>query len=248
MLTATYQAKDAHIVIVGGQSGIGKALIPKLLEANARVFSLDISEPPTEFEDQNFSYHRCRPTDLEEMQAMAEEIGRSSPKLTGLVCLSGTIKHFKPMLEQSPEEWQEVFDISFKSCYNACKVFAPGLQAADKASIVNMSSGLALLGQKNYGPYSNAKAAILSLSKSLAAELAPGIRVNSIAPGAVNTDFLRDKEGKTRVDLEMYQKLIPLGSIARAEEIADLIMFLLSEASSHITGQCIHINGGAMMV
>lgn len=248
MLQQSYQSQNTHIVLVGGNSGIGKASARKLLQANAQVYSLDISEAPKDIKHDNFHYYRCEPTDISSLSQTADQITQRNSSIQGLVCLSGTLKHFKPILEQSLEEWQEVFDISFKSCYNACKVFAPALQESEKASIVNMSSGLALLGQKNYGPYSNAKAAIISLSKSLAAELAPAIRVNSIAPGAVNTNFLRDKEGNTRVDLEMYQKLIPLGEIARPEEIADLLLFLLSNGSSHITGQCIHINGGAMMI
>ena len=118
-----------------------------------------------------------------------------------------------------------------------------------------MSSGLGFGGMKNYAPYSAAKAAIVSLSKTLANELAPTIRVNCVAPGAVQTAFLSGglghggKIGKTakRVDLAAYKKLVPLGTVATPEEIAAPIMFLLSEGAKHITGETLHVNGGAMM-
>jgi len=69
--------------------------------------------------------------------------------------------------------------------------------------------------------------------------------VNCVAPGAVNTSFLKKEDGTTRVNLDNYKKLVPLGHIAQPLEIAHVIMFLLSDGASHITSECIHINGGA---
>lgn len=248
MLKPSYSSSDSHIVVVGGNSGIGKATISQLLQANASVYSIDISSTPTDISGENFHYYTCDPLKLDELRQIAGRIAEKAPSLTGLICLSGTIKHFKPILSQAPEEWQEVFDISFKSCYNACKVFTPLLQKSQQAAIVNMSSGLAFGGMANYGPYTNAKAAINSLSKTLATELAPDIRVNTVAPGAVDTPFIKDTSGNTRINIEAYKKIVPLGSMAKPDEIADLILFLMSEGASHITGQCVHINGGAMMI
>jgi len=110
-----------------------------------------------------------------------------------------------------------------------------------------MSSGLAFIGQKKYGPYSAAKAAVVSFSKTLAAELAPEIRVNTVAPGAVDTDFIYKEDGSTRFDKEAYKKMVPLGEMAKPEEIGSVILFLLSDGASHMTGQCLHVNGGAGM-
>ena len=94
------------------------------------------------------------------------------------------------------------------------------------------------------------------MTKTLASELAPNIRVNAVAPGAVQTAFLSGGLGHegdeglppSRVDLEAYKKIVPLGTVARPEEIAAPILFLLGEGASHMTGQTLHINGGAMMV
>lgn len=134
-----------------------------------------------------------------------------------------------------------------KSCYNATRAFVPLLQKSESSNIVNMSSGLAFGGQANYGPHTNAKSSIISLSRTLATELAPTIRVNTVAPGAVDTAFIYNKKGKTRFDRNCYNAITPLASMAQPEEIAEVIVFLLSEGARHITGQCIHVNGGAMM-
>lgn len=248
MIQPYYTSTDSHIVVVGGNSGIGKTTIAELLKAKVHVYSIDISEAPKEIGNEHFHYYTCDPLNIADLRKTVGLIAQKTKVLSGLICLSGTIKHFKPILSQSSEEWQEVFDISFKSCYNSCKTFIPLLQKSPQAAIVNMSSGLAFGGMANYGPYTNAKAAINSLSKTLATELAPTIRVNTVAPGAVDTPFIKDKEGKTRINLEAYKSIVPLGSLAKPEEISQLILFLMSEGASHITGQCIHINGGALMI
>ncbi len=246
MININYKAQDTNIVIVGSESTIGKALQKMLISAGVNVYGIDIV-PESEIESSDtYHYFKADPLNL---QALAEIRSKIPTKqLDGLVCLSGTIKYFGSILELDESQWQEVYDISFKSCYNACKAFAPLLQRSAKASIVNMSSGLAFGGQANYGPYTSAKASINSLSKTLATELAPTIRVNTVAPGAVDTAFIYDQDGNMRFDKERYLQIVPLKSLATSEEISDLIMFLLSTASSHITGQCVHINGGAMMV
>lgn len=246
MIKIKYEAPEANVMIVGSESTIGNALKSMLLSAGAIVYGTDIKDESEIKKTAGFHYYRSNPLQLSQLIEIQDQL--KDKQINALVCLSGTITHFGSVLDLDESQWQEVYDISFKSCFNACKAFAPLLQKADKASIVNMSSGLAFGGQANYGPYTNAKASINSLSKTLATELAPNIRVNSVAPGAVDTAFVYDKDGNMRFDKERYLGIVPLRSLATADEISDLIMFLLSTASSHITGQCIHINGGAMMI
>lgn len=242
MIKINYQASNASIIIVGSESTIGKALTQMLITSGAAVYGIDITEESSIKHSATSQYFKADPTKLVELAEIKSKLDNTN--ITGLVCLSGTIKHFGTVLDLEASQWQEVYDISFKSCYNACKLFAPIIK---NGAIVNMSSGLAYGGQKNYGPYTNAKAAVISLSRTLATELAPDIRVNSVAPGAVDTPFIYNEDGSTRFDKALYKSITPLNTLASPDEIADLIMFLLSGASSHITGQCIHINGGAMM-
>jgi len=239
-----FDASGETYVIVGGMSTIGKELSRLLINNHAKVFAIDIGPLGLTGLSDSYHYIQSQPTDINDLKKSCASIPAS---ITGLICLSGTISHFGSISDMPIEQWKEVFDISFTSCYHACKLFAPALLASKNASIVNMSSGLAFGGQANYGPYTNAKAAINSLSRTLATELAPSVRVNAIAPGAVDTAFIYNDEGKTRFDIDRYNSIVPLGQMAKPHEICQLILYLLSDGASHITGQCIHINGGAMM-
>ena len=236
-----------YVVVVGANSGIGQSLCKQLLEANALVFGLDIQEESTTLKSENYTYFQVNPLMEKEMKNVVEEIKNVTPCICGLVNLSGTIDRFKSIEETTLKEWNTTYDISFKSCFNAVKLFLPLLKKSSCASIVNMSSGLAFAGQKNYGAYATAKNAIISLSRTLATELAPTIRVNTVAPGAVDTKFIYKEDGTTRFDKKSYEHLVPLGTIAKPQEISHVILFLLSQGASHITGHCIHVNGGALM-
>ena len=244
MIRPHYKTDNTTVLIVGGNSGIGVALAQVLLSINAVVISIDI-QPDTSVTHKHLIYHKADPKSKAELKKIKERLIERQVRLYGLVNLSGAIKYFGPIETASVEDWSLTYDISFQSCLNSCQVFSSLLDKEAKSSIVNMASGLAFIGQKNYGPYSAAKAAIVSLTKTLAAELAPDIRVNSVAPGAVDTAFLKKEDGTTRVDLERYKQLVPLGEIGKPEEIANVILYLLSEGASHITGECIHVNGGA---
>ena len=115
-------------------------------------------------------------------------------------------------------------------------------------SFHQMSSGLAFGGMKKYGPYATAKSSINTLMKTLANEWAPMVRVNSVAPGGIDTKFLINEQGTHRIKKEQYIQVVPQKRLGRPDEVASTILFLLSDASSHITGQCIHINGGALIL
>ena len=208
MININYKAPDTNIIIVGSESTIGKALQKMLISAGANVHGIDIVSESEIERTETYKYFKADPMNIRELEEIKSKI--PIDQIDGLVCLSGTIKYFGSILELDESQWQEVYDISFKSCYNACKVFASLLQKSAKASIVNMSSGLAFGGQANYGPYTNAKASINSLSKTLATELAPSIRVNTVAPGAVDTAFIYDTEGNMRFDKERYLQIVPL--------------------------------------
>jgi len=246
-MKVSYNAKGKIYVIIGSNSGIAQALIESLLEAGATVFGIDIQSVSAGVANERFHYFNGNPLDVDEMSTFTGSVQKRVKYIDGLINLSGILATYKPFEEMTPEEWQETYDISFKSCYNSCKAFLHLLQKAPKAAIVNISSGLAFGGQKNYGPYTTAKAAVISLSRTLATELAPDIRVNTVAPGAVDTNFIYKKDGTTRFNKDSYKKITPLDNLAQAGEIASAIVFLLSKGASHITGQCLHVNGGSFM-
>ncbi len=247
MIQAKYSAQDSVVVIVGANSGIGQTLIQQLVDCNTVVFGLDIQKTSLYKESDKYDYMAVNTLNADELEVACGNIKEKVFKIDGLVNLSGAITHFKSIEEVSIEQWNHTYDISFKSCFNSCKVFLPLLKNTSKASIVNMSSGLAFIGQKNYGPYTAGKASVIAFSKTLAAEVSPKIRVNTVAPGAVDTNFIYKEDGTMRFNKEQYQRIVPLGAIAKPEEISSVILFLLSNGAAHMTGQCLHVNGGAGM-
>ncbi len=247
-LKSNYLAKKGYnIIIVGSNSGIGISLINSLLSAGATVFGIDIQEDSTIPRADNNFYFQANTMDIDAMNMVKIKIEKQVSVIHGLVNLSGTIKKFKSILELDINDWNETYDISFKSCFNSCKVFSGLLNKASSAAIVNMASGLAFIGQKNYGPYTAGKASVVAFSKTLAAELAPKTRVNTVAPGAVDTNFIYKKDGTTRFNKDAYKEMVPLKSLAKPEQISSVVMFLLSNEASYLTGQCLHVNGGAGM-
>jgi NAD(P)-dependent dehydrogenase (short-subunit alcohol dehydrogenase family) len=247
MIQSKFQATKSKVIIVGANSGIGQALIKQLLDAEVIVFGIDIQKESKTSISEHYQYFAANPLDETDLAEVVRNIESKTSHVDGLVNLSGTISQFKSIAELTIEKWNETYDISFKSCFNSCKAFIPLFKETAGTAIVNMASGLAFIGQKSYGPYSAAKAAVISFSKTLAAELAPEIRVNTVAPGAVDTNFIYKEDGSTRFDKEAYSRMVPLGAMAKPEEISSVILFLLSDAASHMTGQCLHINGGAGM-
>jgi len=246
MIQTKYKSDNSTVIIIGANSAIGIALSLKLLEIGVKVFGIDIQARSQLDSDVALNYFQAQAQNENELLLLADVVNDSSEPIIGLVNLAGAMTSFDKITDLSTDAWEDTYNISFKSCHNACKIFSNKITA--EGAIVNMSSGLAFLGQKGYGPYAAAKAAIISLTKTLAAELAPKIRVNSVAPGAVDTPFIRNNQGETRFPVEQYEQMTPQGRMAKPEEIADVILYLLSDGSSHITGQCIHVNGGSMMI
>ncbi len=246
-MNAIYKSKGNHIVVIGSNSGIGVALVQQLLETGAIVIGADIQDKSKITNKEGYFYLKTNPLDTESVKQLVNFVKNKTEEIIGLVNLSGAITHFKSIEEISQEEWNHTYDISFKSCFNSCKAFLPLLRKNSNSSIVNMSSGLAFIGQKNYGPYTAGKASVIAFSKTLAAEVAPEIRVNTLAPGAVDTNFIYKEDGTTRFNKEQYKKIVPLGNVGKPEEISSVILFLLSDGAVHMTGQCLHVNGGAGM-
>jgi 3-oxoacyl-[acyl-carrier protein] reductase len=113
-----------------------------------------------------------------------------------------------------------------------------------------VASSLAVKASPGYGPYASAKAGILALTRMLAAEHSPAIRVNAVAPSAVRTEFITGGTGRTGqdstplLDLDAYGRTLPLQRVAEADDVVGPILFLLGPGSRYLTGQVLHVNGG----
>lgn len=143
--------------------------------------------------------------------------------------------------------WMKVIQVNLGGSFLVSRTFAPKMIEAGGGSILNMSSGRAAAGAVNGSHYSASKGGIIALTRSLALEFAPTIRVNAIMPGVTDTAQPR-YEGITDEELYSRGRQIPLGRIGQPEDIANLVAFLISDEAGYMTGQTIAINGGAVML
>lgn len=161
-----------------------------------------------------------------------------------LVNCAGIIQE-KPFLETTEADWHRMIDTDLGSVFLACRAVLPGMVARGSGVVINIASDLGILGRAEYAPYCAAKAGVIGLTRSLAREFAPAIRVNAIAPGPVETQML-SSEFMSPEWLEK-EKAIPQNRFADPEEIAATALFLASDLSRFYCGQVLGPNGGSVM-
>jgi NAD(P)-dependent dehydrogenase (short-subunit alcohol dehydrogenase family) len=148
----------------------------------------------------------------------------------------------------SDDEWRRILRVNLRGTFLCCRAAARVMIPRRTGAIVTISSSIAYTGMAGRAHYAASKAAVSAFTRSLALELAgSGIRANVIAPGAMDTPMPRKIPGRAEADVQRSLLKNPLGQIGTAQDVAELILFLLSARSRHITGQVIHINGGGVM-
>lgn len=220
--------KDKNFVIVGGNSGIGKATASLLQEVGANLFLYSKSGNATTELDVT--------SDFSEIPDLPEVID-------GLVYCPGTI-NLKPFHRISMAEFQQELEVNFFGAVRVLQACLKGLKKSSGASVVFYSTVAVQTGMGFHAGISSAKGAVEGLTRSLAAEWAPSkIRVNAIAPSLTETP-LANALLSTSEKKEASDKRHPLGRIGTAQDIAEATVFLLSPKSSWMTGQILHIDGG----
>lgn len=220
--------KDKNIVIIGGNSGIGKAIAADISSKGANLFLYSRSGEGTTALDVS--------VDFETIPELPEIID-------GLVYCPGTI-NLKPFHRISISDFQKEMDINFFGAVRILQACLKGLKKSDSASVVLFSTVAVQTGMGFHAGIASAKGAIEGLTRSLAAEWAPNkIRVNTIAPSLTDTP-LASNLLSTPEKKESSDKRHPLGRVGTPQDIAKAASYLLSEDSSWMTGQILHLDGG----
>jgi 3-oxoacyl-[acyl-carrier protein] reductase len=180
-----------------------------------------------------------------EAEALVEAVIERFGRVDGLVNNAGRTL-VGPFLETEPATWDEVIATDLTAAFHTCRAALPSMLERREGVIVNIASRLGQMGIAETAAYSAAKAGLIGLTRSLAREFGPlGIRVNAVAPGMTVTDMTTDladsEEGQRRL------RDMPLGRFGRADEVADAVIFLLSDASSLFLGQTLNPNAGGYM-
>jgi len=245
--------KGKVVIITGARRGMGKADALAFAKNGAKVVVVDISQEECQLVVDEIKKSggeglavKCDVTNEKEIEEMVKKTIEKFGKVDILVNNAG-ICQFKPFLELTKEEWQRTLDINLKGYFLCAKATAKEMVKQKSGAIVNIASivmGQIGKGMAGLAHYSASKGGIAAFTKTLALELAPyNIRVNAIAPGAIDTPMVASAKADPKV-LEQTLAMIPLHRMGKPEEIANTVLFLSSEASSYITGSIIVVDGG----
>jgi NAD(P)-dependent dehydrogenase (short-subunit alcohol dehydrogenase family) len=233
-------------LVVGAGSGMGEAGAHGLADFGARVFCADVNAAAVENTAEQIRSEGGKGealeldmTDTGSVQAAAERVG-----VPDVLVSTPSINVRKPLLEITDDEFDRVVNLNLKGTFRLIRQFAPGMAERGSGSIIAFSSFRAQVVEPGQGVYAATKSGTVQMLRALAAELGPrGVRVNAIAPGAVETPLTAQmKESPNWYDA--YAKKNILGRWAQPHEIVGMIVYLASDASSYVTGAFMLVDGG----
>lgn len=244
------ELKDKVAVVIGGTSGIGRAISHGLAEAGADVVptARRIEQvETTAAEIEGFGRKTLRITsdvaDRQSIQELLDETVKAFGKVDILVNSAGRTKR-APTVDFSEDDWSDIIETNLTGTLRACQIFGRHFLERGYGRIINIASLSTFVALFEVAAYSASKAAVASLTKSLAVEWASkGVNVNAIAPGVFKTDLNRTLLESTERGKE-FQLRTPMKRFGNVEELAGAAIFLASDAASYVTGEVLVVDGG----
>ena len=234
----SYDFRRQVAIVTGGSKGIGKCVAERLRDAGAEVFVWDLVPPVFE----GVSYAEVNVSDRASITRGVSQFTAAGRPVHILVNNAGFAGSSTPVLQFDPDTWRQIVDLNLISVFEVCRQVVPLMKQAGYGRVVNMASLAGKDGTPLMSAYAAAKAGVIAFTKSFGKELADtNIRVNSVAPAAIETEILR------QLSPEAVRRMIeisPMKRLGTVEEVAEIVMFLCSEACSFNTGAAFDVSGG----
>jgi 3-oxoacyl-[acyl-carrier protein] reductase len=245
------ELKGKVALVTGGAQGIGKAVALILARHGADVIVADVNlekagETAKELETAGGRTMAVNVdvTRLGDVEKMVESAIARFGRIDILINNAG-IARDKLILRMTEEDWDAVLAVNLKGTFNCTKAVIKHMSKQRSGKIVNIASVVGEMGNAGQANYSASKAGVIGLTKTIAREFAQrGINVNAIAPGYIQTPMTDVLPEKAKEEL---QRMIPMERLGQPEDVAHAVLFLVSEASSYVTGQVLNVNGGIYM-
>jgi meso-butanediol dehydrogenase / (S,S)-butanediol dehydrogenase / diacetyl reductase len=236
---------DKRVLITGGASGIGAATVARFLDEGCHVAILDSdAEGCTRIRREHGRLKAAVTADVSDAERVRGAVESITDVLGGLDVLINnagiSLRH--RFLDITPDEWNRVLAVNLTGVFHVAQTAARYMMEHDGGVILNMGSTNGIVGHPQYADYNASKAGVIELTKSMALELAPKVRVNAVAPGYVLTPMQRAEYSDEM--LEAVNRKIPLGRHAQPEEVAALFAYLASDDAAYLTGNVYVIDGG----
>ena len=249
-------------IVTGAGRGIGRATALELAQMGADIVVAELDREGAERTaaevkglGRRVSVVRTDVTSRDDLTAMADRARAEFGRIDVLVNNAGIYRAAAP-LDITEEHWDAIMNVNAKAVFFATQAVLPTMIAQKRGAIVSLASMAGKIGNRNNLPYNASKAAVISMTKSLAlAHAADGIRVNCVCPGFVETDmwtYVSREQGKLMgLTPEEFTRQrasqVPLGRMERPEDVASVIGFLVSSKSGYMTGQALSVDGGLVM-
>jgi len=248
-------------LVTGAAGAIGKGIAVRLVQEGAKVFVTDLNQEQLDKIcgelGKNGAGLAADVTRHDQVQRVVQAAQAAfGGAIDVLVNVAGTVGQGGKVEDLSPENWDFVFAVNCKGTFLFCKEVVPIMKHGGRGSIVNFSSKSGKTGSALMSAYSAAKGAIIGFTQALAFELAPKIRVNCVCPGItentgvwsnVSADYVKTMNLPMDEIVKKFTSKVPMGRLARIDDVVNMTCFLASDRADYMTGQAINITGGREM-